>query len=188
MTEDAGKYLTMTALTLAGALGGWTSLTCIRARRRGVPAADAVVWAGVSLVYLGLGLIKFARVMGLLHGLGIWLREQARAHHLYANRRPLQIAASLVVAAVVALLLAYGVASLWAYVKRYRMAIGFAGLALGFALIRFISLHEVDAWNVALPWLRVVVELTASVGAASVALARVGQLRAKDQPPGPGRR
>jgi hypothetical protein len=181
MTEDAGKYLTMTALTLAGALGGWTSWACHRARKRGIPGADAIVWAVVALVYLGLGLIKVARVMGLLHGLGIWLREQAKAHHLYANRRPLQIVASLAVAAVVALLLAYGVASLWSYLKRYRMAIGFAGLALGFAMIRFISLHEVDAWNVALPWVRVAVELTAAAGAALVALVRLRQVRAKDR-------
>ena len=44
---------------------------------------------------------------------------------------------------------------------------------MGFNIIRFISLHEVDAWNAAIPWARGVVELTAAAGVSAVALARL---------------
>jgi hypothetical protein len=71
-----------------------------------------------------------------------------------------------------------GIVSFWDYIKRYRLAIGFTGLAMGLALIRFISLHEVDAWNEALPWLRVAVDVTAAAGASAVAALRLRQLRA----------
>jgi len=47
---------------------------------------------------------------------------------------------------------------------------------VGFGIIRFISLHEVDAWNAAMPWVRVVVELIAAAGASAVAIARLRQL------------
>ena len=76
---------------------------------------------------------------------------------------------------VVALLL-YGLFWICHYIKRYRLAIGFATLAVGFGIIRFISLHEVDAWNEAMPWVRVIVELTAAAGASAVAIARLRQL------------
>ena len=50
------------------------------------------------------------------------------------------------------------------------------GLLLPCRVIRFISLHEVDAWNAAMPWARVVVELMAAAGASAVAIARLLQL------------
>ncbi len=62
--------------------------------------------------------------------------------------------------------------------RRYRLAIGFAALAVGFAVIRFISLREVDAWNASLPWVRVVVDLTAAAGASTLAVVRLRQLGA----------
>jgi hypothetical protein len=100
----------------------------------------------------------------------------AKHYGLYANRRPFQIVASVAVVLIVVALLLYGLFWIWHYIKRYRLAIGFAALAVGFGIIRFISLHEVDAWNVAMPWARVVVELIAAAGASAVAIARLCQL------------
>ena len=177
MSEEAGKYLCIAALTTAGALGAWTAWTCRRARRHGVPAGDWIVWAALAVVYLAFAQTRVAKVLGWLKGFGAWLRVLAREHHLYANRRPVQIAATVLVAAVVVAVLAYGIVSWWDYIKRYRLAIGFTGLAVGFGMIRFISLHEVDAWNVQMPWMRVAVELTAAAGASAVALVRLRQLR-----------
>jgi hypothetical protein len=109
--------------------------------------------------------------------LGASLRLQARQHHLYAIRRPYQVAATVAVTVIVAVLLAIGLVSMRDYFKRYRLAIGFASMAVGFGVIRFISLHEVDAWNAAMPWMRVIVESTAAVGASAVAIVRLRQLR-----------
>jgi hypothetical protein len=88
----------------------------------------------------------------------------------------LQITASVAVAVLVILLIAC--CPLWAshYIKRYRLAIGFAGLTVGFGIIRFISLHEVDAWSAAAPWARTVVDLVAAAGVSALALARLCQL------------
>jgi hypothetical protein len=177
MAEETGKYLCIAALTTAGALAAWTAWACRRARHHGLPGSDAIVWAAMALVYLLLAQTKLARVLGWLRSLGAWLRALARHQHVYANRRPYQIALTLTVAVIVAVLLAIGLVAMWNYAKRYRLAIGFTGLAVGFSVIRFISLHEVDAWNAAMPWVRVVIELTAAVGASAVAMVRLWQLR-----------
>ena len=66
----------------------------------------------------------------------------AKQYGLYAHRRPLQIVASVAVALIVVGLFLYGLFWIWHYIKRYRLAIGFAALAVGFGIIRFISLHE----------------------------------------------
>jgi hypothetical protein len=175
--DESARYLRIAAAAITAALGAWTARACYRARHRGVPGGDAAVWAGLAVVYLLMAEAKLARVLGWLQGLGLWLRAIAREHHLYAGRRPYQIAASIAVAAIAALLLAVGTASAWDYIKRYRLAVGFTGLAVGFALIRFISLHEVDAWSVQMPWLGVVIDLSAAAGASAVALVRLRQLR-----------
>ena len=120
--------------------------------------------------------VKLARGLGLSIGLGGWLRTLAKQHGLYANRRPFQIIASVAIALIVVVLFLYGLFWIWHYIKRYRLAVGFAALAVGFGIIRFISLHEVDAWNAAMPWARVVVELIAAAGASAVAIARLRQL------------
>jgi len=118
-------------------------------------------------VFLLFSQTKLARVLGWLKGLGQWLRRLAKQNDLYADRRAFQIVATVAVAVVVVVLLLYGLLWMWHYIKRYRLAIGFASLAVGLGAIRFISLHEVDAWNRAMPWARVVVELTAAAGASA---------------------
>jgi hypothetical protein len=80
------------------------------------------------------------------------------------------------VVAVIALIV-WGLLWAWHYIKRYRLAVGFMVLTLGFAIIRFISLHEVDAWNANAPWARTAVDLVAAAGVSAVAIARLWQLR-----------
>jgi hypothetical protein len=176
MSEDAGRFLCVAALLAACLLGAWTAWACHRAQRRGLPGGDALVWAGLAAVFFVHSQVKLARGVGLSIGLGWWLRMLAKHYGLYANRRPFQIVASVAVALIVVALLLYGLFWIWHYIKRYRLAIGFAALAVGFGIIRFISLHEVDAWNAAMPWARVVVELIAAAGASAVAIARLFQL------------
>jgi hypothetical protein len=95
----------------------------------------------------------------------------------YEVRRSLQIAASIAVAVVVMALVVWGLLWTWHRIKRYRLAGGFAGLTVGFGVIRFISLHEVDAWNANAPWARTAVDLVAAVGVSAVAIARLCHLR-----------
>ncbi len=177
MSEESGRYLCYVSLVATGLLGAWTARGCREARRHGLFGSDDAVWGSVAVAFLLFAQTKLARAAGWLKGFGVWLRVLAKQHDLYANRRPYQIAASLAVALVVVVLLVIGLVSMWNYIKRYRLAVGFASLAVGYAVIRFISLHEMDAWNAAMPWLHVVIEVTASLGASAVAVARLWQLR-----------
>ena len=153
MSDDV---LRVVALTIACLFGLWTAVACRRAQYHGLPGSDALIWAGLSGVFFLLSLLKTARGLGLLRGFG----------------------ASIAVAVVVIALIVWGLLWAWHYIKRYRLAIGFMGLTLGFAIIRFISLHEVDAWNANAPWARTAVDLVAAAGVSAVAIARLWQLRA----------
>jgi len=176
MSEEGCRIFSIAALLAAGLLGTWAAWACRRAQQRGEAGFDAPVWAGLSAVFLLLSQAKLTRGLGVLKGLGDWLRMLAKQNDLYANRRQFQIVASVAVALIVLVLFMYGLLWVWHAIKRYRLAIGFAALVVGFDIIRFISLHEVDAWNAAMPWARVVVELVAAAGASAAAVARLRQL------------
>jgi transposase len=105
--------------------------------------------------------MHWARGLGLLRGFGGFLRDIFQQRGWYEDRRTLQITASIAVAVVVMVLVAWGLLWSWHYIKRYRLAVGFAGLTVGFGIIRFISLHEVDAWDASALWARTVVDLVA---------------------------
>jgi hypothetical protein len=173
MTDDV---LRVTALLVPFLLGLWTAVACRRAHYHGLPGSDALVWAGLSAVFFLLALMKTARGLGLLRGLGGLLRDAFKQRGWYEDRRILQITASVAVAVVVIVLVVWGLRWAWHYIKRYRLAIGFAGLTVGFGIIRFISLHEVDAWNAYAPWARMVVDLVAAAGVSALAIARLWQL------------
>ncbi len=177
MHEEFGKLWVIGALTTTALICAWAAWACRRAQQHGLPATDAVVWVGLALVFLLYSQTKLARGAGLLKGLGEWLRTLAKEHGFYADRRPFQIAATITVALISVVLLIYGLIWVWHHLKRYRLAIGFASLAIGFAIIRFISLHEVDAWNAATPWARDVFDLVSAAGISGIALARLWQLR-----------
>jgi hypothetical protein len=173
MTNDV---LRVTALLVPCLLGLWTAVACRRAHYHGLPGSDALVWAGPSAVFFLLSLMKTARGLGLLRGFGGFLRDIFKQRGWYEDRRTLQLTASIAVAVVVMVLVSWGLLWAWHYIKRYRLAVGFAGLTVGFGIIRFISLHEVDAWNADAPWARTVVDLVAAAGVSAVAIARLCQL------------
>src|SRR5207248_1954987 len=72
MTDDV---LRVAALLVACLLGLWTAVACRRARYHGLPGSDALVWAGLSAVFFLLSLMKTVRGLGLLRGLGGFLRD-----------------------------------------------------------------------------------------------------------------
>jgi hypothetical protein len=174
MTDDV---LRIAALLVACLLGLWTAVACRRAQYHGLPGSDALVWAGLSAVFSLLSLIKTARGLGWLRGFGGFLRDIFKQRGWYEDRRTLQITASIAVAVVVMVMVAWGLLWSWHYIKRYRLAVGFAGLTVGLGIIRFISLHEVDAWDASALWARTVVDLVAAAGVSAVAIARLRQLR-----------
>jgi hypothetical protein len=178
MSDDLLRVL---ALTIPCLFGLWTAVACRRAQLRGLPGADALIWAGLSSAFFLLFLVKSARGLGLLHGFGGYLRDIFKQRGWYEDRRSLQVAASIAIAVVVIALIAWGLLWAWDYIKRYRLAIGFTGLTLGFAIIRFISLHEVDAWNASMPWARTAVDLIAATGVSAIAIARLWQIRTREQ-------
>jgi hypothetical protein len=174
MTND---ILRVAVLTVPCLFGLWTAVACRRAQYHGLPGSDALVWAGLSGVFFLLSLIKTARGLGLLRGFGDFLRGIFRQRGWYEDRRSLQITASIAVTVVIMALIVWGLRWTWHSIKRYRLAIGFAGLTVGFGIIRFISLHEVDAWNANAPWARAAVDLFAAAVVSAVAIARLRQLR-----------
>jgi len=125
---------------------------------------------------MSVAIVKVVRVLGLTSGWGQWLRELAKQHGAYAGRRPYQVASTVAVALAVAVLLLIGLVWIWHYIKRYRMAIGLASLVVGLGVIRFISLHEVDAWFARWPWFRAAAELIAAAGTVALAYARKRRL------------
>ncbi len=170
------KLLNIAALLIAGLLGAWAAWACSRARLRGIPGSDAPGWAVLAAMFALYSQIKLVRGLGWSDRLGDWLRTLAKDNGLYAGRREFQIIATVAVVFAVAVIVLFGVLWMRDFIKRYRLAIGFASLAAGFAIIRFISLHEVDAWNAATPWAGPLVELIAAGGASAVAIARLHQL------------
>ena len=176
MSDDASWLLSLAALFVATLVAAWAAWACRRAQQRGLAGADAPVWASLAVVLLLYSQTRLARGLGWIKGFGEWLRILAKQNGLYENRRVFQIVATVGVALIVVALFLYGLIWMWHYIKRYRLAVAFASLAVGFAIIRFISLHEVDAWNAALPWARSVVELIAAAGVSVVAIARLRQL------------
>jgi hypothetical protein len=172
MTDDILRVATLTVPCLFGL---WTAVACRRAQYHGLPGSDALVWVGLSGVFFLLSLIRTARGLGLLGGFGDFLRGIFKQRGWYEDRRSLQIAASIAVAVMA--LVVWGLRWTWHHIKRYRLAVALAGLIVGFGIIRFISLHEVDAWNATAPWARTAVDLVAAAGVSAVAIARLCQLR-----------
>jgi hypothetical protein len=144
---------------------------CCFAHYHGLPGSDALAWAGLSAAFFLLSLMKTARGLGLLRGFGGFLQRG-----WYKDRRNLQITASIAVAAVAMVLVVWGPLWAWHRIKRCRLAVGTAGLTVGFGLTRFISLHEVDAWNASASWVRTAVALVAGAGVSAVAIGRLCQL------------
>ncbi len=172
MSEGFERLLVAAVFLVAFAAAGWASLACGRVRREGGAGADARVWAIVSMLFLGLA---FARLAHAGPWLGAVLRRLARASQLYGDRRPLQIAVTIALTAFALVALTAGLHYAWEALKRYRMAAGCVAAVLASAGIRFVSLHEVDAWDRAWPWVRAILEVGISALAATAAAARARQ-------------
>ncbi len=173
MTFDPERFLEAAAFLAAGAFAGWTAKACRRASRGGSAGADARIWALVALLFLGLACARIAYAGPWLGG---ELRRLARASQLYGDRRPLQIVATVALAAFAFVALTLGLRSIWNALKRYRLAAASVAIVLASAMVRFVSLHEVDAWNRQWPWIRVAVDLGTSALASAAAFARLRQL------------
>lgn len=173
MSESSERLLLATVFLLASASAGWAALECRRASRAGGAGADARVWMVVSALFLGLA---GARVAHAGPWLGAVLRRLARASQLYGDRRPLQVAVTIALAAFALMALAVGLRYAWEALKRYRLAAGCVAAAIASAGIRFVSLHEVDAWDRAWPWVRVVIEVGISALATIAATVRARQV------------
>src|SRR5699024_7147493 len=102
--------------------GLWASVVCRRAQRHGLPGSDALVWAGLSVAFFVLSIVKTARGLGFLHGFGGFLRGIFRQIGWYEDRRSLQIAATIVVAVGIVALFVWAVLWAWHHIKRYRLA------------------------------------------------------------------
>jgi len=125
MTDDV---LGVAVLFVPCLLALWTAVACRRAHSQALPGSDALVWAGLSAVFFLLSLTKTARGLGLLRGFGDFLRGIFKQRGWYEDRRIVQITASIAVAVVVMVLIIWGLLWAWHRIKRYRLAIGFAGL------------------------------------------------------------
>jgi hypothetical protein len=139
-----------------------------------MPGADTRAWTLVAGLFLALAC---SRAIQAGPWLGVELRRLARESGLYQGRRPYQIAATVVLAAMALVAFTVGLRSIWEALKRYRMAASCIAVIMASALIRFVSLHEVDAWNQQWPWVRVSIDLATSALALAAALARVRQVR-----------
>ena len=84
--------------------------------------------AGLSGTFFLLSLLKTARGLGLLRQFRDFLRGIFKQRGWYEDRRSLQIAASIAVAVLVMALVVWGLRWSWHRIKRYRLAVGFAGL------------------------------------------------------------
>jgi len=176
MADDVLRVL---ALFVPCPLGLWAAVACRRAH--GLPGSDALVWAGLSAVFFLLSLMTTARGVHLPRRFGDILRDIVKQLGWYEDRRTFQITASIAVAITVMVLVIWGLPLAWHHFRRYRLAIGFASLTVGFGIVRFISLHEVDAWSANTTWARTVIDLVAAAGVSAAALARIRQLSAAMQ-------
>lgn len=167
MSEDLERLLMALVFLVASAAAGWAVLACRSATNR--ERAEGWVWMLVSALFLGLA---GARVVRAGPWLGALLRRLARESQLYGDRRPLQIAVTVALAAVAVVALGVGLRYAWEALKRYRMAAGCVLAALATAGIRFVSLHEVDAWDRSWPWVRVAIEAGISALATAAAILR----------------
>lgn len=166
------RFLEAAAFFTAAAAAAWATLAAHGARRHGRPGADARVWAVIAAFFL---VLAAGRIVQLGPWLGMVLRRVARDAGAYQGRRPYQIAATVTVAVFALAAMAIGLRSIWDVLKRYRLAAGCVSLILASAIIRFISLHEVDAWDRTWPWIRISLDVAPSSLAAAVALVRARQ-------------
>lgn len=170
---DVERLIEAAAFILACATAWWAAISCRNALHRGAQGGDSRAWTLVAMLFLALAC---SRVIHAGPWVGMELRHLVRAHGLYGSRRPYQIAATLALAGVAVVAFTIGLRSVWEALKRYRLAASCIAVIVASAAIRFVSLHEVDAWNQEWPWIRIGIDLVTSALATAAALARVRQV------------
>lgn len=173
---ELNAWWVIAAMAASGLLAAWTAAACRTISREDWSAPDAVFWAALAVVLFAYSQLKLAKNLGWLQGIGVWLRDLAKAYALYDDRRPFQIAVTIAIAFAALCIFLYGLYWMAHVLKRYRLAFGFASLAIGCAMIRAVSLHEVDGWTMEMPWLRPTVDLVGAAGASIAAVSRLYSL------------
>ena len=134
MSEDAGRFMCVAALLVAGLLGKLGR----RGRVTGCSSAAypaTTRWCGQAWRPCFCCCSLRQSWLGAWAGQGGWVSGCARSRSSMACTRTadlFRLSRRLHVAFIVVVLLLYGLLWMWHYIKRYRLAIGFAALAVGF--------------------------------------------------------
>lgn len=98
-------------------------------------------WLLLAVAYFAIALVLAADVVSTLGGIG---REYARAEEWYESRRPFQVAAICVVAGAWLLTMIVGIWRVPERRRRYLPSALMLTTLVCFAVVRIISLHQVD--------------------------------------------
>ena len=159
-------------LAAAGACAGAALLAHRRPRISG--PREPKLWAMLALLFLAFVALK---TLGVVEVVEDATRDRIRAEGMYGERRIIQVTIVLAAAIFgVAQSIWYGkhIAHRW---KRYRWTLIGAVVIVCFAVMRAVSLHELDALGPALTVAKVVIEIAASLLAAWGAWCRARELR-----------
>lgn len=163
------------------AAGGLALFVASDLRARGGAAVeqrrDATRWTQVGFVFFALSFFAFERGSGLLRVIGVSMRDFAKSHGLYNGRHDFQVMATFAVIMLAVLVFVRGLRFLREQRGAHHLALSFAAVSVGFWLVSFVSLHQVDYVLYKAPWIGLAADLIASIGAACVALSKLNRDR-----------
>jgi len=165
---EAANYVVMPAMGLT-AVALWSAAAMAYVRRRAVAGVrEPVIWAVLGALFAVFVAMKADRVAEFIEGIG---RNEAKAGGMYGQRHLFQVMVIAGVALVGAALWAWAAKHLAKRWRRYQWAFVGVVVIACFAVIRMVSLHELDALGGTLMLAKGVVEC-ASCGLAAWAGAR----------------
>jgi hypothetical protein len=171
---DFGNLVVIPLMLAVVAACGWAALLARQKARVAPGSREAAIWVVLGGTFLLLTMVKANGLVAAVEGLA---RSASKAEGLYASRRTMQLAiAGLALVGGLAVTAWCGrqIAQRW---KRYRWTMAGAAVIVAFAVVRAVSLHEIDAMGMWLTILKVSVESGASVLATWGAFRRVQELR-----------
>lgn len=161
------EYILTGAMLVTALLMFRTSAQVTEARKARRTGDSPILWAVSAMIFIAFALVKG---LNLLAFVGVWLRELTRADGVYDGRRPIQLLAL----SVIGMLAFIGIAAMIAnrsLAHRHRLLLACIAILGLFGLMRFVSLHDVDAVLREHMWIRPAVELPFTLIAAWCALA-----------------
>ncbi len=171
---EAANYFVMPMMGLT-AVALWSAAGASYARRRVVAGIrEPVIWAVTGLVFAVFVLLKADRIAEFIEGIG---RNQAKAGGMYGQRHMFQVMVIAGVVLVGALLWRWAAKHLAKRWRRYQWAFVGVGLIVCFAMIRMVSLHELDALGGTLMLAKGVVECAGCAMAMWAGLRRLKELQ-----------